>query len=121
MVSPRTRELFRRGAEVVLDPRDDWVEELHAAALGGQRMRPVAEDPVLAAATRRVNLANLLHWAAANVQHPGRRMPANTGTEMLEAARDLVRRGLDESALDAYRAAPRRAWRGGGGCGSASS
>jgi DNA-binding PucR family transcriptional regulator len=111
VVSPRTRELFRRGAEVALDPRDDWVEELHAAALGGSRMRPVAEDPVLAAATRRVNLANLLHWAAANVQHPGRRVPANTGTEMLEAARDLVRRGLDESALDAYRAAQGVAWR----------
>ena len=110
-VSPRARELFRRGAEVALDPRDEWIEELHAAALGGQRMRPVAEDPVLAAATRRVNLANLLHWAAANVQHPGRRVPPNTGPESLETARDLVRRGLDESALDAYRAAQGVAWR----------
>ena len=110
-VSPRVRELFRRGAEVALDPHDEWIEELHAAALGGQRMRPVAEDPVLAAATRRVNLANLLHWAAANVQHPGRRVPPNTGPESLETARDLVRRGLDESALDAYRAAQGVAWR----------
>ena len=74
-------------------------------------MRPVAEDPVLAAATRRANLANLLHWAAANVQHPGRRVPANTGPEVLEAARDLVRRGLDESALDSYRTAQSVAWR----------
>src|ERR687894_855567 len=110
-VSPRVRELFRRGAEVALDPHDAWVEELHAASLGGPRMRPVAEDPVLAAATRRVSLANLLHWAAANVQHPGRRVPPNTGPESLETARDLVRRGLDESALDAYRAAQGVAWR----------
>jgi DNA-binding PucR family transcriptional regulator len=110
-LSPRGRELFRRGAEVALDPHDAWVEELHAASLGGPRMRPVAEDPVLAAATRRANLANLLHWAAANVQHPGRRVPANTGPEALEAARDMVRRGLDESALDAYRAAQGVAWR----------
>ncbi len=110
-LSLRTRELFRRGAEVVLDLRDDWVEELHAAALGGPRMRPVAEDPVLAEATRRANLANLLHWAAANVQHPGRRVPANTGPELLDAARDLVRRGLDESALDTYRAAQGVVWR----------
>ncbi|SDX33279.1 DNA-binding transcriptional regulator, PucR family [Geodermatophilus africanus] len=110
-LSPRGRELFRRGAEVALDPHDAWVETLHAAALGGPRMRPVAEDPVLAAVTRRANLANLLHWAAANVQHPGRRVPANTGPESLEAARDLVRRGLDESALDAYRAAQGVAWR----------
>src|SRR3954447_6389411 len=110
-ISPRVRELFRRGAEVALDPKDEWVEDLHAASLGGQRMRPVAEDPVLAAATRRVNLANLLHWAAANVQHPGRRVPPNTGPEVLEAARDLVRRGLDESALDSYRTAQSVAWR----------
>src|SRR3712207_5137250 len=78
-VSPRVRELFRRGAEVALDPNDAWVEELHAAALGGPRMRPVAEDPVLAAATRRVSLAKLLHWAAANAQQPGRRVPPHTG------------------------------------------
>jgi DNA-binding PucR family transcriptional regulator len=110
-LSPRGRELFRRGAEVALDPHDAWVEELHAASLGGPRMRPVAEDPVLAAATRRANLANLLHWAAANVQHPGRRVPANTGPESLEAARDMVRRGLTESALDAYRAAQGVTWR----------
>ncbi|MGY1829451.1 PucR family transcriptional regulator [Geodermatophilus sp. SYSU D01180] len=110
-VSPRTRELFRRGAEVALDPRADWIEELHRASLGTERMRPVAEDPVLAAATRRANLANLLHWAAANVQHPGRRVPANTGGEVLEAARDLVRRGLDQSGLDAYRTAQGVAWR----------
>ncbi|MGY1726444.1 PucR family transcriptional regulator [Geodermatophilus sp. SYSU D01062] len=110
-VSPRTRELFRRGAEVALDPRADWIEELHRASLGTERMRPVAEDPVLAAATRRANLANLLHWAAANVQHPGRRVPANTGGEVLDAARDLVRRGLDQSGLDAYRTAQGVAWR----------
>jgi DNA-binding PucR family transcriptional regulator len=109
--SASVRALFRRGAEVALDPRADWVQELYAAALSGQRMRPVAEDPVLAAATRRVNLANLLHWAAANVQHPGRRVPPNTGPEVLEAARDLVRRGLDESALDSYRTAQSVAWR----------
>ncbi|MFC4694176.1 MULTISPECIES: PucR family transcriptional regulator [Geodermatophilus] len=110
-VSPRIRELFRRGAEVALDPRADWIEELHRASLGTERMRPVAEDPVLAAATRRANLANLLHWAAANVQHPGRRVPANTGGEVLDAARDLVRRGLDQSGLDAYRTAQGVAWR----------
>ncbi|MGC7094413.1 PucR family transcriptional regulator [Amycolatopsis lurida] len=110
-LSARGRRLFRRGAEIVLDLRPDWLEELHAASLGGQRMRPVAEDPVLAAATRRANLANLRHWAAANVSHPGKRVPANTAPELLESARDLVRRGLDESALEAYRTAQGVAWR----------
>lgn len=110
-LSPRVRELFRRGAEIALDPRADWVAELHEASLGGERMRPVADDPVLAEGTRRTNLANLMHWAASNVQRPGRRVPANLGTEALDAARDLVRRGLDEGALDAYRTAQGVAWR----------
>jgi DNA-binding PucR family transcriptional regulator len=109
--SPRVQDLFRRGAEVALDPQAEWVAELHTASLSGALMRPVAEDPVLAAATRRANLANLLHWAAANVQRPGQRVPVNLGTEVLEASRDLVRRGLDHSGLDAYRTAQAVAWR----------
>ncbi|MFI6029899.1 PucR family transcriptional regulator [Amycolatopsis magusensis] len=110
-LSAAGRRLFQRGAETVLNLRPDWLEELHVASLSSQRMRPVAEDPVLAAATRRANLANLLHWAAANVSHPGRRVPANTSPELLESARDLVRRGLDETALEAYRTAQSVAWR----------
>jgi DNA-binding PucR family transcriptional regulator len=109
--SATVRELFRRGAEVALDPRADWVTELHRASLSGAGMRPVAEDPVLAEATRRANLANLLHWAAANVQRPGERVPVDLGPEVLEASRDLVRRGLDHSGLDAYRTAQGVAWR----------
>ncbi len=110
-LSAEVSSLFRRGAEIALDPRPEWLAELHAASLGGPRMRPIADDPVLAAATRRANLANLRHWAAANVSHPGRRVPANTGSELLEPARDLVRRGLDESALEAYRTAQGVVWR----------
>ncbi|RAK30447.1 DNA-binding PucR family transcriptional regulator [Actinoplanes lutulentus] len=110
-MSPRVRELFRRGAEVAANPRADWIEELHRASLSGARMRAVVDDPVLAAATRRANLANLLHWAAANVRDPGDRVPVTSGPEVLEAARDLVRRGLDQGGLDAYRTAQSVAWR----------
>jgi len=109
--SAAVRELFRRGAEVALDPRADWVTELHTAALSSAGMRPVAEDPVLAEGTRRANIANLLHWAAANVQRPGERVPVDLGPEVLDGARDLVRRGLDHSGLDAYRTAQGVAWR----------
>ena len=109
--APAVRELFRRGAEIALDPRADWVADLHTAALSGAGMRPVAEDPVLAEATRRANLANLLHWATANVQRPGERVPVYVGPEVLEGARDLVRRGLDHIGLDAYRTAQAVAWR----------
>ncbi|GAA4753598.1 PucR family transcriptional regulator [Modestobacter marinus] len=109
--SPPVRDLFRRGAELALDPRADWVTELHTAALSGAGMRPVAEDPVLAEGARRANLANLLHWIASNVQRPGERVPVALGPEVLEGARDLVRRGLDHVGLDAYRTAQGVAWR----------
>jgi DNA-binding PucR family transcriptional regulator len=110
-LSPRVAELFRRGAQVLLDPRAEWLEQLHAASLSGDPMRPVVEDPVLAAALRRANIANLVHWSAANVEHPGARVQANTGPEVLGTTRDLVRRGLDESVLNAYRTGQSVAWR----------
>ncbi len=110
-ISPRVRELLRRGAEIALNPPESWVREMHDAALGGVRMTAVADDPVLAEATRRTNIANMLHWAAANVRDPGRRVPVNLGGEVLDTARDLVRRGLGESSLDSYRTAQSVAWR----------
>ncbi|GAA3392910.1 PucR family transcriptional regulator [Cryptosporangium minutisporangium] len=111
MPSTRVRELIRRGAEIALHPPGAWIEELYAAALGGERMRAIAEDPVLSEGARRTNVANVLHWAAANLQRPGERVPANVSAEVLEIARDLVRRGLDERALDSYRTAQNVAWR----------
>jgi DNA-binding PucR family transcriptional regulator len=102
--SPRVRELIRQGAEIALRPQDDLLAELDEATLSGPNWREVADDPVLAAATRRTNRSNLLHWAAANLRAPGERVPANLGDAPLSIARDLVRRGLNESTLDAYRA-----------------
>jgi DNA-binding PucR family transcriptional regulator len=98
------RELIRRGAEVALHPPAEWLDELDAATLAGRGRQQIADDPVLAASTRRTNLSNLQSWAAANVRAPGERVPANLGEATLAIARDLVRRGLDEASLDAYRA-----------------
>lgn len=110
-LSERGQELFREGARIALDPRATWLEDLHAASLSGERVRAIAEDPVLAEGTRRSNLANLLHWASANLQRPGRRVPPALGPEALSTARDLVRRGLATDALDSYRTAQSVAWR----------
>ncbi|MDT5029530.1 MAG: hypothetical protein QOE61_6001, partial [Micromonosporaceae bacterium] len=96
--SERTRELMRRGAEIVLNFRAEWLEELQEATLSADTTRAVATDPVLRAANLRTNRSNLLHWAAANVREPGEPVPANLGTEPLGIARDMVRRGLDDSA-----------------------
>lgn len=110
-VSPAVRELIRRGASLIIDPPPEWVELLHEAALGGARMKAIADDPVLAAGTRQTNLANTMRWAHHNVLHPGERVPADITPEILTASRDLVRRGLDESSLDAFRTAQSVAWR----------
>ncbi|WP_432016817.1 PucR family transcriptional regulator [Streptomyces hydrogenans] len=101
--SPRVRELMRRGAEIALTPSPEWLAELDAATLAGEARRQMAADPVLAAGTRRTNRSNLLFWAASNVRAPGEPVPANDTEAPLAVARDMIRRGLDESALDAYR------------------
>lgn len=101
--SRRVRELIRRGAEIALDPPAEWLAELDTATLSGDHRRQVADDPVLAAALRRTNRSNLLGWASANIRAPGERVPADLGEAPLAFARDLIRRGLDESALDSYR------------------
>src|ERR1700756_2320935 len=109
--SERICELMRSGAKVVVNVPQEWLEEMHRAALSSEYMRTIAGDPVLAEATRRSNRANLLHWAAANISHPCEPVPANLGSEVLEIARDFLRRGRDESALDAYRVGQNVAWR----------
>lgn len=108
--SERVRELFRRGAELVVAAPQEWLEELDEATLSGPDMQVVADDPALAAALRRANRANLLYWATANARDPGAPVPANLGPEPLSIGRDLVRRGLNESALKAYRIGQNVAW-----------
>jgi DNA-binding PucR family transcriptional regulator len=109
--SPRVQELLRRGAELALSVPTEWQDELDQATLSGPIWRTLADDPVLAAATRRTNRSNLLFWAAANVRAPGEPVPANLSEAPLAVARDLVRRGVDESGLDAYRVGQNVAWR----------
>ncbi|EFV14666.2 PucR family transcriptional regulator [Segniliparus rugosus] len=109
--SRRIQELMRQGALIALAPKQEWIEELNGATLSGERIRAVAEDPVLAESVRQSSLANLLHWASSNVQRPGERVPPNLAQGSLETARDMVRRGLDQTALDTYRTGQSVAWR----------
>jgi DNA-binding PucR family transcriptional regulator len=99
--SPRVAELIRQGAHIALDELAGWLDEIDRATLAASP--EIREDPVLVASATRTNRANLVHWAAANVRDPGRPVAANLGAEPLALARDLVRRGLDAAALDAYR------------------
>jgi DNA-binding PucR family transcriptional regulator len=108
--SPRVRELIRRGAEVVLNPPAEWVEELQAAAVGSVGTEAIAEDPALSEGSRRSDLANVFHWAAANLVRPGERVPVNLSEDTLSLARDLTRRGLSDRSIDGYRTGQNAAW-----------
>ena len=111
--SKRVCELMQQGARIVLEaPEEPPLDELNKATLTPEYMQTVAGDPVLAEAVRRSNRSNRLHWAAANISHPGEPVQPNLGPESLTIARYLIRRGLDEStAVDAYRIGQNVAWR----------
>lgn len=107
--SPRVQELIRQCAQIVVNARPEWLEELDRAVLAANPT--IAADPELAAAVSRSNRANLYFWGTANVRDPGAPVPANTGPEPMNIARELVRRGLSSYALDGYRVGEGVAWR----------
>jgi DNA-binding PucR family transcriptional regulator len=107
--SSRVTELIRQAAQITVNAPPEWLRELDVAVLGANPT--IAADPELAAAVSRSNLANLLFWATANVRDPGAPVPPNVGPEPMNVARELVRRGLDAYALDAYRVGEGVAWR----------
>lgn len=96
---------------MILEYSGDWVDDLHSSTMAPEYIR-ILDDPVLAEATRRSNRSNQLHWAAANISHPGEPVAANVSVETLAIARDIVRCGLSEAAIgDAYRICQNVAWR----------
>jgi DNA-binding PucR family transcriptional regulator len=107
--SPRVRDLIRQCAQIVVNARPEWLDELDRAVLAASPA--IAADPELAAAVSRSNRANLFFWATANVRDPGAPVPPNSGPEPLSIARDLVRRGMNVFPLDAYRVGEGVAWR----------
>ncbi len=109
-ISTRVRELIRQGAEIGLSTSSQWAEVIDAATLTGPAVATVAADPSLAEAVRRGNFDNLMAWAAANVRAPGEPVPANVSDVQLDVTRDMVRRGVSDVALDAYRTGQSVAW-----------
>lgn len=107
--SQRVQDLIRQCAQIVLNPRPDWLDEFDSAVLAASPT--IASDPELAAAVVRSNHANLFFWGTANVRDPGAPVPPNTGPEPLSIARELVRRGVTQFPLDAYRVGEGVAWR----------
>jgi DNA-binding PucR family transcriptional regulator len=110
-ISPRVRELIRRGAEQALDPPATWFGEVEQALFGSPVGAQIAADPELAASARRAILSTLTAWVLANVHAPGEPVAPDTSDAPSSFARDLVRRGWDDVTLDAYRAGQDVAWR----------
>ncbi|HEY6761836.1 MAG TPA: helix-turn-helix domain-containing protein [Baekduia sp.] len=108
--SPRVAELIRAGATALLAQPAALFDEVDAAVLEATPPR-LAGDPAIATAAVQTNHANILHWATANTRRPGAHVPANLSPAVLDLARDIVRRGLDETTLTTYRIGQNVAWR----------
>ncbi|QEC46914.1 PucR family transcriptional regulator [Baekduia soli] len=108
--SPRVTALIRAAAQAFVDDPSELLDEVDAAVLAAAPER-IAGDAVITAATVATNHANILHWAQANVRRPGAPVPANLSAEVLDLARDIVRRGLDDTTLNTYRIGQNVAWR----------
>jgi DNA-binding PucR family transcriptional regulator len=106
----RIAALIREGVGALLADPEALFEQVDAAVLAAAPPR-LAEDPAITAATIATDRANIVHWASANVRRPGAPVPANLSPEVLDLARDIVRRGLDDTTLNTYRIGQNVAWR----------
>ncbi|MGN8342448.1 PucR family transcriptional regulator [Pseudomonas sp. SMV71] len=108
--SEAVRELLRKGAELAQTLPSEWVERLNQALFSSPEDARLLEDPVILAACRRANRAELLHWANANLQRPGEPVQPYVSADMVDTARELARRGLSELLMNVARSTQNTAW-----------
>lgn len=104
------RDLIRRAAAIAADHMDEWIGEVDEATLSSTSTALIGLDPELRQASRRSSRSNIEAWIRSNVVAPGEPVAPNDTPEMLETARNMVRRGLETVAIDAYRAGQAAAW-----------
>ncbi|WP_207557195.1 PucR family transcriptional regulator [Paraburkholderia acidicola] len=109
--SPEVCELLRRGAEIALALPPESMKELDAARSPEFAGQSVAEDPVMFASARRIYRAGVVHWASANILHPGQPVPPYITPDMEHNARELARRGMAALMMSSARAVQTVAWR----------
>jgi len=110
-VKEAAAEIIQRGAEVVLTSLDEMSTKMRDQHLLAPGMEEIAADPVLSAASLRAIRATVGHWAAAVMERPWDPVSPADDADSLRMARDLVRRGLSDSILTAYRVGQVDAWR----------
>jgi DNA-binding PucR family transcriptional regulator len=109
--SPAVAALIRTGATAFLEDPGSLFGEVDAAVLEATPTR-LSSDPAITTATIATNHANILHWVTANVRRPGEPVPANLSAAVVDIARDIVRRGVDDTiTLNTYRIGQNVAWR----------
>ena len=107
--APPNGELVTAVAALFLTREADLItgiEQRLAATISAE----AREDPGLVKAVFESLRANALHWVRAQADHPGGRVPVHRVPEVLDLAADLVRRGLEDATLDAYRVAQHLLW-----------
>ncbi|WP_409262830.1 PucR family transcriptional regulator [Pseudomonas putida] len=101
---------MRKGAELAQALPPEWVERLNQSLFSSPEDARLLEDPVILAACRRANRAELLHWANANLQRPGEPVEPYVSADMVDTARELARRGLSELLMNVARSTQNAAW-----------
>lgn len=104
-------EIIRRGAELTMASLDEMSTTIRDQHLLAPGMEAIAADPVLSAASLRAIRATVGHWTAAVLERPWDPVSPADDPDSLRMARDLVRRGLSDSILTAYRVGQVDAWR----------
>ncbi|MFG0796021.1 PucR family transcriptional regulator [Pseudomonas sp. GLN_2] len=108
--SEAVRELMRKGAELAQALPPEWVERLNQSLFSSPEDARLLEDPVILAACRRANRAELLHWANANLQRPGEPVEPYVSADMVDTAKELARRGVSELLMNVARSTQNAAW-----------
>ncbi|MEZ0365150.1 PucR family transcriptional regulator [Mycobacterium sp. pUA109] len=98
-------------AEALVRTQESWLAKLAADSLNAAGMEAAATDPVLRASAERAFRASFLHWFTQNIRYPGARVPPGLDEEVVHIARDLIRRGLEDLPLAAYRSGQASAFR----------
>ncbi|MCY1271241.1 hypothetical protein D9M69_379760 [compost metagenome] len=101
---------MRKGAEFAQTLPPEWIERLNQSLFSSPEDARLLEDPVILAACRRANRAELLHWANANLQRPGEPVEPYVSADMVDTARELARRGLSELLMNVARSTQNTAW-----------
>lgn len=101
---------MRKGAELAQALPAEWVERLNQSLFSSPEDARLLEDPVILAACRRANRAELLHWANANLQRPGEPVEPYVSADMVDTARELARRGVSELLMNVARSTQNAAW-----------